>query len=113
MPTSGPRFLFAGAESRTHFANGACDWSRASLGRRPYACWETCLHSFTYNLVEYVSEHAETTVVRNTATLAAVRDADPDSPFVLYQTGGFGIEPISYILGPDAPTVAGVVRDVV
>jgi anthranilate synthase component 2 len=35
--------------------------------------------SFTYNLVEYVSEHAETTVVRNTATLAAVRDADPDA----------------------------------
>ena len=35
--------------------------------------------SFTYNLVEYVSEHAETTVVRNTATLSAVRDADPDA----------------------------------
>ena len=35
--------------------------------------------SFTYNLVEYVSEHAETTVVRNTATLADVRDADPDA----------------------------------
>ncbi len=35
--------------------------------------------SFTYNLVEYVSEHAETDVVRNTATLADVRDADPDA----------------------------------
>ena len=32
--------------------------------------------------------------------------------FVLYQTGGFGIEPISYVLGPDAPTVAAVVRQV-
>ena len=35
--------------------------------------------SFTYNLVEYVSEHAETEVVRNTASLAEVRDFDPDA----------------------------------
>jgi anthranilate synthase component 2 len=35
--------------------------------------------SFTYNLVEYVSEHAHTDVVRNTASLAEVRAADPDA----------------------------------
>jgi anthranilate synthase component 2 len=35
--------------------------------------------SFTYNLVEYVSEHAETEVVRNTASLDDVRAADPDA----------------------------------
>ena len=35
--------------------------------------------SFTYNLVEYVSEHAETEVVRNTASLDEVRVADPDA----------------------------------
>jgi anthranilate synthase component 2 len=37
--------------------------------------------SFTYNLVEYVSQHdgTDVTVLRNTATLAAVRDADPDA----------------------------------
>jgi anthranilate synthase component 2 len=35
--------------------------------------------SFTYNLVEYVSEHAETEVVRNTATLVDVREFDPDA----------------------------------
>jgi len=35
--------------------------------------------SFTYNLVEYVSEHADTEVVRNTASLADVRAADPDA----------------------------------
>ena len=35
--------------------------------------------SFTYNLVEYVSEHAETEVVRNTATLADVEAFDPDA----------------------------------
>ena len=35
--------------------------------------------SFTYNLVEYVSEHAETEVLRNTASLADVRTVDPDA----------------------------------
>ncbi|QSG08535.1 thiamine-phosphate synthase family protein [Halapricum desulfuricans] len=40
--------------------------------------------------------------------LAETPDAD-----VLYQTGGFGVEPVVYVLGPDAPTVAGVVRDLV
>jgi anthranilate synthase, component II (EC 4.1.3.27) len=35
--------------------------------------------SFTYNLVEYVSEHAETEVVRNTASLSEVREFDPDA----------------------------------
>ena len=35
--------------------------------------------SFTYNLVDYVSVHADTEVVRNTATLAEVRAAEPDA----------------------------------
>jgi predicted fused transcriptional regulator/phosphomethylpyrimidine kinase len=30
---------------------------------------------------------------------------------VLYQTGGFGVEPVLYALGPDAPTVARRLRD--
>ena len=35
--------------------------------------------SFTYNLVEYVSEHAETEVVRNTASIDEVCEIDPDA----------------------------------
>ena len=37
--------------------------------------------SFTYNLVEYVSQHrdTETEVLRNTASLSDVREADPDT----------------------------------
>ncbi|WP_137288299.1 anthranilate synthase component II [Natronorubrum halophilum] len=37
--------------------------------------------SFTYNLVEYVSQHAgtETAVLKNTASLEAVRAVDPDA----------------------------------
>jgi len=38
--------------------------------------------SFTYNLVEYTSEFADTEVVRNTASLADVREADPDAVVV-------------------------------
>jgi len=35
--------------------------------------------SFTYNLVEYLSQRAEATVLRNTASAAAVRAGDPDA----------------------------------
>ncbi len=38
--------------------------------------------SFTYNLVEYVSQHAETEVVKNTVSLAEVRQRDPDAVIV-------------------------------
>jgi hypothetical protein len=43
---------------------------------------------------------------------AALDGVDPDlsGVFVLYQTGGYGIEPITYVLGPDAPTVAETIR---
>ena len=42
----------------------------------------------------------------------ALAAADPESlspTFVPYQTGGYGIEPITYVLGPDADTVATAV----
>ncbi len=53
--------------------------------------------------------------------IGAQQDVDPivsalsgteldEKPFVLYQTGGQGIEPIIYVLGADAPAVADVVR---
>jgi anthranilate synthase component 2 len=35
--------------------------------------------SFTYNLVEYVSAHADTEVLKNTAPLDEVRAVDPDA----------------------------------
>jgi anthranilate synthase component 2 len=46
---------------------------------RPHVLFIDNFDSFTYNLVEYVSEHAETTVRRNTTDLAAVRELDPDA----------------------------------
>jgi len=31
--------------------------------------------------------------------------------FAVYQTGGVGVEPVLYVLGPNAPTVARTVRN--
>ncbi|PSQ31401.1 DNA-binding protein [Halobacteriales archaeon QS_9_67_15] len=44
----------------------------------------------------------------------AVADAlaDRSDADVLYQTGGFGVEPILYVLAADAPTAARIVREV-
>jgi anthranilate synthase component 2 len=47
--------------------------------REPKVLFIDNFDSFTYNLVEYVSEHAETEVVRNTASLAEVRATEPDA----------------------------------
>ncbi|ESP89677.1 thiamine-phosphate synthase family protein [Candidatus Halobonum tyrrellensis] len=58
-----------------------------------------------YDCVEFDPE-APTDAVAD-----AVAAATPEGTFVLYQSGGFGIEPVLYVLGPDAPTVARVVRD--
>jgi predicted fused transcriptional regulator/phosphomethylpyrimidine kinase/predicted transcriptional regulator len=44
--------------------------------------------------------------------VAALGDGASDDTFVLYQTGGYGIEAITYVLAPDAPTAARVVREV-
>jgi len=45
----------------------------------------------------------------------AVEAAVTDQPnaTVLYQTGGFGVEPVLYVLGPGAPAVARSLREVV
>jgi len=48
-------------------------------GDQPRVLFIDNFDSFTYNLVEYVSEHAETEVVRNTAALDEVRAFDPDA----------------------------------
>ncbi|WP_251329642.1 thiamine-phosphate synthase family protein [Haloplanus pelagicus] len=71
------------------------------------------LRAAGYRTVEFTVERegredGETT---RAGVVDAVGDAGPDSPFVLYQTGGFGIEPITYVLGDDAPAVARIVRD--
>ncbi len=46
---------------------------------RPKVLFLDNFDSFTYNLVEYVSEYADTAVLRNTASLAEVRTEEPDA----------------------------------
>ncbi|WEL18023.1 XRE family transcriptional regulator, thiamine biosynthesis regulator [Halorhabdus sp. SVX81] len=64
----------------------------------------TALEARGYTAVEFDAE----------AELDAAFDAvDVAGADVLYQTGGFGIEPIVYVLGADAPTVVSSVREIV
>ena len=50
-----------------------------AVGDRKRVLFVDNFDSFTYNLVEYTSEHADTEVVRNTASLDDVRAVDPDA----------------------------------
>jgi len=69
--------------------------------------------SFTYNLVEYVSEHgAETEVLRNTASLDDIRAYDPDAIIVSPGPGhpkndrDVGVTmPVLRELSPEIPTL--------
>jgi hypothetical protein len=45
------------------------------------------------------------------AVRTALADQSADERFALFQTGAVGVEPILYVLGPDAPTVVRTVRD--
>lgn len=45
------------------------------------------------------------------AVRTALTDRSVDDQFALFQTGAVGVEPILYVLGPDAPTVVRTVRD--
>ncbi|SFR91866.1 hypothetical protein SAMN05216559_0979 [Halomicrobium zhouii] len=65
------------------------------------------LESTGHTAVEFDGE----TTDLQTAVGDALAD-DPDAD-VLYQTGGFGVEPIVYVLGADARAVAETVRDLV
>ena len=81
--------------------------ARAAVNVRHDAGLVADLEAAGYDCIEFDSE-APTDAVR--AALEAESE-NPGETFVLYQSGGFGIEPVLYVLGPDATTVARVVRD--
>jgi len=79
--------------------------ARAALNVRYDESVVDALEAAGHTTVEFDAEAAVDTAVP--AALAGVPDAD-----VLYQTGGMGVEPVVYLLGPDAVTVAERARDI-
>ncbi|MXR51281.1 helix-turn-helix domain-containing protein [Halovenus sp. WSH3] len=71
--------------------------------------------SYDEQLVETLTDEGQVAVEfdaeadLDTAIETALSE-QPDAS-VLYQTGGYGVEPVLYILGSDAPAVATTVRD--
>ena len=64
-----------------------------------------------YETIEFDAEgDLEPTIAE---ALADATEADTAEGYVLYQTGGFGIEPIMYLLAADAPSAARLVRELV
>ncbi|MEF8802137.1 MAG: thiamine-phosphate synthase family protein [Halolamina sp.] len=61
-----------------------------------------------YPAIEFDPD-APTDAVRAAVAQFLDEGGDPEEPFVLYQRGAHGVEAITYVLGPDAPTVARVV----
>jgi predicted fused transcriptional regulator/phosphomethylpyrimidine kinase/predicted transcriptional regulator len=71
--------------------------------------------SYGDQLVETLTANGHTAVefdaeAEINVAISEALDANPEAT-VLYQTGGYGIEPILYIFGEDAPTVATAIRD--
>ncbi len=79
---------------------------------RPSVLFIDNFDSFTYNLVEYVSEHAETTVLKNTASLDDIRAHNPDAIIISPGPGhpenerDVGVTiPVLRELSPEIPTL--------
>jgi hypothetical protein len=67
------------------------------------------LEAAGYDCLEFDPD-APTDPVREVVTDRLAEGPLPGT-FVVYQTGGYGVEAITYVLGPDAPAVASVVRE--
>ena len=67
----------------------------------------------SYPTVEFDAERPTRDAIRDALTGDASDGSDVDDVIVLYQTGAVGIEPIVYVLAPNAPEAARIVRDIV
>jgi predicted fused transcriptional regulator/phosphomethylpyrimidine kinase/predicted transcriptional regulator len=86
-------------------ARAAGSDARAALNVRHDPATVAALEATGLTAVEFDAEADLESAVAG--AFMAAPDAD-----VVYQTGAMGIEPIVYVLGPDAPTVAERLRDV-
>ncbi len=79
--------------------------ARAALNVRYDESVIESLEAAGYETVEFDAESDLETAV--TAAIETSPNAD-----ALYQTGGFGVEPVCYVLGPDAAAVVEAVREI-
>jgi predicted fused transcriptional regulator/phosphomethylpyrimidine kinase/predicted transcriptional regulator len=79
--------------------------ARAALNVRYDEPVIASLEAAGYEAVEF---DAETDLER---AIEAAIETNPDAD-VLYQTGGFGVEPVCYVLGPNAAAVVEAVREI-
>lgn len=79
--------------------------ARAALNVRYDPDLVAALEDLGHETVEFDAEYDDL----DAAVGAALRE-NPDAT-VLYHTGGYGIEPITYLLGPDASSVAETARE--
>ncbi len=77
---------------------------RAALNVRYTEELREALAAAGHRTVEFDAEAAIETAI-------AASLSETPATTVLYQTGGFGVEPVLYVLGPDAPSVATTIRD--
>ena len=68
-----------------------------------------------YRTIEFDAEADLEPAIEAALADAAIETSEGSgaSPTVLYQTGGFGIEPVMYLLAADAPSAAHLVRELV
>ena len=85
--------------------DAGCGDLRAALNLRYDRELIDALEAVDHRTIEFDAEAALEPAIADALAV------EPDAT-VLYQTGAHGIEPIVYLLGSDAPTVAGVVREI-
>ena len=82
-----------------------CD-ARAAINVRYDPDLLADLEAAGYDAVEFDAEASGDPIAE---ALAAAGPETLTTTFVAYQTGGYGIEPITYVVGPDADAVAAAV----
>ena len=83
---------------------------RATLNVRYDPDVVAALSEAGYETVEFDSEARGDPIADAVAGRTFEGDDGEPRPFVLYQTGGYGIEPITYVVAPDASAAATVIR---
>jgi hypothetical protein len=89
-------------------ARGAGSPARAAVNVRYDPAYVEALREAGLRAIEFDPEADRESPAE--AVRAALTDQSVGERFALFQTGAVGVEPILYVLGPDAPTVVRTIR---